>query len=481
MKKDVKMNYVYNLLYQILVTLMPLITVPYLSRVLGADGIGIISFTESIVVYFVLIATLSVNTYGRREISYVQDDIVDRSKTFWEITIFKLCTTIISLFFYVLFVYHFVDTARIILYWILILEIITVAFDIVWFFQGLEEFKKVVIRNTAVKLIWVVIIFTFVHTKDDLPFYLLGQVLVNLAGAISLWFYLPKYIQWVPLKELRPFRNTKVALLLFIPAIAIQIYTVLDKTMIGLITQDAFQNGYYEQAMRISKMVLAIITAMGAVMASRVGNLYQKGDKAKIKKLIYRSYRLVWFLGVPMCLGLIGIANNFVPWFFGEGFEGVIPLLQVLSLLVLVIGLSNVTCVQYLLPTKQDKQYTISIVISACINFSLNIVLIRYYQAFGAAIASVIAESANAIMMFWIIRREFSISVILKSSVNYLFAGIVMLLLLLYEDTIFTPSIINTCIMICSGAGVYFAALALLKDEFFFDCCKSIFRMIFKK
>lgn len=175
--------------------------------------------------------------------------------------------------------------------------------------------------------------------------------------------------------------HLKVVWSLFIPAIAIQVYTVLDKTMIGFIADSAFENRYYEQAIKISKMLLSLVTALGAVMAPRIGYLFENGSKKEIQMYMYRGYRFVWFMGIPMCFGIILIAGNFVPWFFGSGYDKVVPLLQILSLLIPVIGISNVTGAQYLIPTKKQRIFTFSVVAGAVINFCLNMVLIYLFQS----------------------------------------------------------------------------------------------------
>ena len=481
MQKDMKVNYIYNLLYQIFNMFLPLITIPYLSRILRPSGIGMASYIDSIVAYFTLFAALSFTQYGQREISYEQDNVEHRSIIFWEILIFKAVISTIVLSLYILFVFFLVEADEQILYWVKILSILSVIFDVTWLFQGLEEFKKIVFRNFVVKMLWISFIFIFVKTKDDLVLYLVGQGCIDLIGALSLWSYLPKQLKTVELWKLRPFRNLKTIILLFIPAIAYQVYAVLDKTMIGIITQDVVQNGYYEQAMRIGRVSVTLLTAMGTVMMSRIGYHFQKRESEMINKLIYRSYRLVWFLGIPMCLGLMCVAPNFVPWFFGIGYEPVIPLLQISSILILSIALSNVTGVQYLLPTKRENQYNIAVVCGAVINFLLNILLIKYYQALGAAIASVIAESLISVLMIWFIRNEIAPIIIIKSSVHYVLAGIVMAMVLTVENVFFAASIINSFIMICTGMIVYFIVLALLRDDFFFYCYKSVMHIILKK
>lgn len=275
-KKSITRNYIYNVLYQVLIIIVPLITTPYLSRVLGAENIGIYSYTLSITTYFILFGSLGVAMYGQREIAYLQDKKYERSKTFFEILFMRFITLGIAL---VIFYFSFVTTGDYSTYYkILILEIIANALDISWFFQGLEEFKKTVLRNSLVKIVSVVFIFILVKTKNNLIEYFIIYVLSNFLGNISLWLYLPKYIEKIKFKELKVLRHIKPTIGLFIPQVAIQIYTVLDKTMIGSIIEDKSEVGFYEQAQKIVKLLLAIATSLGTVMVPRMANTFAAGD-----------------------------------------------------------------------------------------------------------------------------------------------------------------------------------------------------------
>ena len=212
-KKSITKNYIYNTGYQVLTLLTPLITTPYLSRVLGADGIGIYSFTASIVAYFTMFAALGTLTYGNREISYLQDDRKARSQVFWEIELLSIITTSISLLAYILFLlfgakeYHVFYIAQ-------IFTILSTAADIVWLLQGMEEFGKVVGRNIVFKILLVVYIFTFVKTKDDLILYVAGNVLLTFISQLSVWLYLPKFVDLPKWKELKPFLHLKNTIIL---------------------------------------------------------------------------------------------------------------------------------------------------------------------------------------------------------------------------------------------------------------------------
>ena len=250
-KKSIAKNYIYNLAYQILAIILPLIATPYLSRVLGAENIGIYSFTLSIVTYFILFGSLGTSTYGQREIAYVSDNRNKRTEVFYEIFLLRVAMLLISMgAFYPIFC---INNDYSLYYKILLFEIISECFNISWYFQGVEKFKNTVIRNSIVKIISVVCIFVFVRTPDDLYRYFLIYVLSNLFGNLSLWFYLPKEVGRVDLHSLSFKKHIGPVLSLFIPQIAIQVYTVLDKTMIGAMVADKSEVGYYEQAQKIIK------------------------------------------------------------------------------------------------------------------------------------------------------------------------------------------------------------------------------------
>lgn len=479
-KKSIKRNYIYNVMYQILAILIPVITTPYLSRVLGAENIGIYSFTLSITTYFILFGSLGVAMYGQREIAYAQDDIEQRSKTFFEIFIMKCITLFLCLIiFYVTFCingeYQFY-------YKILILEIVANIIDISWLFQGLEEFKKTVVRNTIVKIVSVICIFLLVKTQDDLYKYFIIYVLSTFLGNISLWLYLPKFIKKQKIKELNIVRHIKPTVLLFIPQMATQIYTVLDKTMIGVIVSDKSEVGYYEQAQKIIKMLMTIATSLGTVMMPRIAATYAKGDNKKIKEYMKQSFSFIMMITLPMMFGIINIAHDFVPIFYGEGYDKVIPLLCIISPIIVLIGLSNVTGTQYLLPTKQQNKYTISVIVGAIVNFILNFALINNFQSIGASIATVIAEFSITVIQFILIRKTFKISEVLKIVFKYIIASIIMFIIGLIINMIINningiASIVIQCFV---SATVYFSVLIILKDKFIINIISKI-KLIFKK
>lgn len=478
--KSIKLNYIYNVSYQILTLITPLITTPYLSRVLEVDGIGLYSFTSSLVSYFIMFAALGTLNYGNREISYLQTDRKKRTQTFWEIELLSCISVFVCLiayFIFTLFIYHkYTD--------LLILQsmcLVSVAADIAWLLQGLEEFGKVVGRNVVFKIINIVFIFVAIHSKSDLILYVAGMCILELLSNLSIWLYLPKYVDRPNFRELHPFSHLRATIALFIPTVATTLYTALDKTMLNGITGATIENGYYEQANKISKMVLTLVTSLGAVMLPRIGKCFSENKKEEVKNLLYRSFRFVWFLGFPLCFGLMGIAHNFSPWFYGKGYDKVPNLLIILALLIPIIGVSNVIGIQYLITTKREKLLTRSVCIGAIVNFVFNLIFIPYMYSYGAAIASVISELVITILQLWYIRKELNIGKIFRLAPKYLFSGIIMLIVLALLNDIFPSGILYTCIMILSGFTVYMLSLLIMKDCFLMELISDIVSKILRK
>lgn len=463
-KKSIAKNYIYNLIYQMLTIVLPLITTPYLSRVLGAEAIGIYGYTLSIVTYFVLFGSLGIAMYGQREIAYVQNDKEKQSQAFWEMVIIRIVTLCIATFtFYITFCTRGDYSTY---YKILILELIANALDISWYFQGIEEFGKTVIRNLVVKTLSLVCIFVFVKTQEDLWKYLLIYTLANVLGNITMWLYIPKMLEKVSIKKLELKKHIKPIIALFVPQIAIQIYVVLDKTMIGNITNNMSEVGFYEQAQKIVKTMLLVVTALGTVMNSRIANAFAENKKEEVKKYLSQSFRIVWFLGLPAMFGMIALSSKFVPWFYGEGYEAVISLINATSPIIIAIGLNNVTGIQYLIQIRKQNIFTISVTIGAIVNVILNYLLINLWGTIGAVISSVLAEFCILAVQLVYIRNEITVLDMMKSSVKYLISSLIMFVIVLEITNLMEVSIFNTCLEAMIGIVIYFVVLFILKDKF---------------
>lgn len=475
----VSINYLLNLVYQVLAICLPIITTPYISRVLGVENIGVYSYTTSIVTYFSLAAVLGSSTFGQREISYNRDNMYKRSVVFWEIVFLRIATTALCLVMYLFFLFTFGGNLKEI-YLVQSIVILSVIFDIGWFFSGIENFKILVLRNTLIKLLGIVFIFLAVKDENDLILYITGILGINFLGFLSLWTTLKKYICKVPLKEIHPFKNFRAVFNLFIPTIAIQVYTLLDKTMIGVITQESAQNGYYEQAEKIVKLLLTIITSMGTVMAPKISYLYSNKFNKEINTYLLKSFNFVFFLSVPMCFGLIITAEQFVPWFFGSGYDGIIPLMKIFSVLLIAIGMSNVSGTQYLISVGREKDYTKSVVAGASVNLVLNSALIYKFGAIGAAIASVISEICVSSTQLWLIRKDISVIGLLTNIKNYIIAGFAMFIACYGLKLLTENTALGFALTILVGIIVYASVLMIVRDKFIIELKTTVFSKLKK-
>jgi len=461
---SIRKNYVYNTIYQVFTVIIPFITAPYISRVLGAEKIGIQSFTSSIVAYFTLFAAMGTASYGQREIAMNRDDIKKRSVLFWEIEIVSIFTTLIATIAWIIWILVSKQYAS--YYMILTLNIIAVAFDITWFFSGLEQFKLIVVRNIVFRLIGVLLLFICIHKPSDLLLYMGISSVSGLVGTISLWGYLKKLAVKVRFKELKPFHHLKYIIGYFIPTIATSIYTVLDKTMIGLITKSEIENGYYEQAMKIVRMVQSILFSLNTVMTSRMSYLFSEKRIDEIKDKINKSFDFIFLLAVPFVLGLIGISPNFVPWFFGDGYEGVTLLISILAPLPLVISISNILGSQYLTPSGQRVRSSKGIIAGACVNLICNVLLIPKLGSVGAAIGSIIAEGTISLIYVYMSRGYTSWKRIWSLIWKKLLAGVVMLIIVIIIGQGKEGSVLTTILQVITGALVYLLCLVIGKDSF---------------
>lgn len=473
-KQSMKKNYIYNLIYQLFMIVLPIITTPYLSRVLGVENIGIYSYTLSIVTYFVLFGTLGISLYGQREIAYLQDDEEKRSIKFFELLILKTISMIVAIIIFSLL--FTIDNKYDVYYRILIIEMVANIFDISWLYQGLEQFKSIILKNTIVKILGIILIFVFVRTPNDLWKYILIYTGFNLLGNISLWADLRKYIIRIDIKKINIKKIIIPVIMLMIPQIAIQIYTVLDKTMIGFILNDMTEVGYYEQSQKIIKAALTIVTALGTLMIPKISNIFAKGDKNQLKDNIILSFNFTLFLAFSIMFGIVAISYDFVPWFYGPGYNQVKYLLIVFSPMVLFIGVSNILGVQYLVPTKKQNLLTISVVSASLINVLMNMLLIPIYKSTGAAIASVIAEFSVCLIQFYFVRKTINIFDILRLSTKYLISGLVMCIVVIFVSRFLPATIIATIIEIVVGTIIYIGVLVILKDDFTNSQIKSMFK-----
>lgn len=459
-KKSIFRNYGYVLLYQLLLIALPIITAPYVSRTLGIERIGEYSVAYSVVSYFTLFAILGSSLYGQRTIAFVKDDIQERTKAFRDVVSLRICTAAISLLLYFIYVYNVKSWLSI----IAAIEIVNVCFDISWFYQGIEEYRIVTLSNGICKIIGTFAIWLLVKRPQDVSVYLFIVCFTNLAGNISSWFYIPKYIIKNKYK-INVLFHLPLAFKLFASQFAIQIYVVLDKIMLAFLVGSNYENGCYEQAQKLIRILTTFVSSIGTVMISRISISIQTHNNTEMQNLILFSFSLMSAFTCPIVIGIIIISDIFVPIYYGGGYHDVILLTQILALIIPIIGCSNIIGMQYLIPNRKESKLTFSVSMGAIVNFSLNLMLIRAFGALGAVISSLISELTVTIIQFVIVKAELPLKKIFIIFSKYLMGAMIMGGFGLIIKNIFDTNILSLFIIILSSIFVYITFLVVTKDN----------------
>lgn len=463
-KKSIWANYLYNVLYDIFVLIVPLITTPYIVRVLSVELIGINSYSYSIIQYFTAFVALGTKSYAIKKISRAETK-AQVSVTFWSVFLLRAFCGLFALIFYFTIVvttleYRLVSAIQSI-------YILSVIFDISWFFQGMENFKIIVWRNVVIKILSMVVIFAFVKSDNSFILYISSLAVLTLLGNISLFTHLKKFLVLIPLKEIKPLGGLKEILVLFIPTLALQIYSAVDKTMIGTITHNMSENGYYDQASKITHICLTLVSALSIVVLPRIAQLYEKRETIKIQYYMEKSYNFILMIAIPMIVGMNLISDILVQWFLGEAYMACVPMLNLFSLIFLISGASNITGFQYLVATDRQSYYSITIAAGTAVNLVLNYFLIRRYSSFGAVIASVISESFILLMQLvfvFFIKKELSMKKNLAYVWQYIFGAVIMAVVLFYLKKLPLHGFVHIFVCIAVATAVYFVILLLIKN-----------------
>ena len=469
---SIKTNYIFTVINKFVSLFVPILVTPYLSRILGPDGNGVISYIYSYASYFIIFANLGIETYGQRIIAINRNEPNKLKQLLLEVFLLRLFLTLFAVIVYGAIFLRADSADDFVLFLIFAVNIIAVPLDFTWFFQGLEKFKLISIVNIVSRIVYIVFVFIFVKVKEDINIaailYMMSMVLPYLLSAPFIFIGISGKLQG----KIRPFSHLKECFVYFIPTVATQIYTVLDKTMIGLITQSDFENGYYEQADKIVKLAVTVVTSINIIMRSRISYLYEQKREEEIKILIEKSANLMFCLSLPLMLGTIAIANSFVPIYLGEGYDECVNLLYILSPVILIIGVSNLIGTHYYTPF--DKQSTSNkfLITGSVVNFILNIFLIKLLASAGAAIASIIAEFIITCLYVFFARKFIDFKKFFCISIKYLIASIVMFVPTLIMSLMLPVSIIWIIVEICVAVLIYGVSLLILRPKFVSDMLK---------
>lgn len=450
---SIKKNIGFQTAYQLLNTCLPLITAPYLARVLGAEQLGIFSYTSSIVAYFTLIGMLGTNTYGTRSIASTKDDKNKISYVFWSLYGFQSLFTGIVLVAYIFYLF-FICGDNLSIAVAQIIAIVACFFDISWLFFGLEHFQLTVTRNFLVRILTVGAILVFVKKPSDLWIYTLIMTGGTLISNAVLWAYLPRLVVLCRVRFRDCLQHFKPNLVLFIPLAAMSVYHMMDKTMLGLLSTYE-QSGFYYNSDKIINIPVGILNGISTVLLPRMTALISSGEKSESDRLFGLSLEGITWLSVAIAFGISAIAKEFIPVFFGTGYDECIILTIVLSPVLVIKGLSVAARNQYLIPYKLERIYIQSVVIGAIINLFMNLALIPSYGAMGAVIGTLVAEFTACLVQYWIMRKYIKLGKVYKDTIIYFIIGFGMFIIVRMAALIQLNIYVKLLIEIFCGAFFY--------------------------
>ncbi len=456
---NAKKNFAYQSIYQLLTMLLPLITAPYIARVLGSENSGIYSYTYTVSNYFVVFAMLGLEQYGNRSIARVRDNEQLKNQTFSELLILHIFISLIITTIYYMYVIFFSDEYKLIAL-IQGIYLLSAVFDVNWFFFGIEKFKITVTRNIIIKLLSVVGIFIFVNDRSDLRIYALIMSLSMFISQLILWYYIPQYVSFKKVSFKGCISHIQPLFILFIAVIAANIYRMIDKVMLGWFDQ-MNDLGCYDYADKIIRIPLSLITALGTVMLPKMSNLFSTKSLNQVEKILDISALFVLFMSFAMAFGIAGIAPEFVIIYLGNEYQNSIRLITILAITIPLIAWNNYIRTQLLIPLQKDKIYTIGVCVGAAINFCFNMIFIPLFGATGAATVTIFSYTAVLLIQTIPLIKDTNVLRYLRYIPFPLTTGILMFIILRLIGRFMGISIITVICQLIVGM-LFYVCLSLI-------------------
>jgi O-antigen/teichoic acid export membrane protein len=455
----VKKNGIYAALFYFVSMLLPLILAPYAVRVLGANSIGEISYAQAIFIYFQLLAGLGSATYGQRLIAKSLKNRVTLSKAFLEIWLLKIILGLLGIIVFIVSINGLNLPLKILLY-VQIVDLAINFVDIAWFYHGIQDFKKVIFKQFLIKIFTVILVLIFVNNEDDGFIYLLCFSVPTFLGYLLMWKNIKNHIDFTQILNLKPFRHLGGIFLLFIPYLAILLFAYVDRLLIGAITNDMSQVGFYDMSFKFVAISIGLTAAISSVLAPNIANAHANNQNDYIKDTLGKALEVSLFFGVIAFLCLYLMAPHFMVWFLGYEFISTIKILQVLSFVALFKAISILLGSGLMIAVKRDKKYILCIWGALSINILLNLLLIKSYGVIGASVATVISEGLLVISLI-IINKDFLSREILKNFYVFVASALPVLVIFKMLDMwlLMESNFINISIMFIFIITFYIAIL----------------------
>lgn len=473
-QKSLKTNFFYYAIKTILSLIFPLITFPYASRILLPDGIGRINFAESVIAYFVLLSSLGINTYAIREGAKVRDD-KDKLSTFCqEILTINIFTTIISyllLFILIFNIDSFSNYKSLLLIFSTIIGFNTIGVE--WLYGALEEYKYISIRTVIFNIISILLLFIFVKNPNDYMNYAMIQVFASVGSNVLNIFNARKYITFKKKNKYNLKKHLKPILIIFGLNVACNIYMNFDKTCLGMISGDK-SVGLYTASLKIVRMTISVITIVGTILLPRLTYYLEKKDFDQYRALMKKAFNFVFMISIPAAVGLFLLSSNVISLLSGPTYESASATMKILTIIIPIIGISNLISVQIFIPFGKEIYSLLSSSIAAVINLTINLLLIPHLSQNGAAIGTVFAETFALIFCIILSRKVIDLKGITKNIYQYILSSIPIVLIYIICANIIETRIILILLTISMSCLIYFLLLVLFRNEYVLEVLKEV-------
>ena len=486
--KSIRINAVLNIIYTISNILFPIITFPYVSRILLADGIGRVSFYSAIGDYAIMLASLGVTTYGIRETARVRDSKRELSKTVTELLVINTLSSLIvvvSLFLMTIYIDRFQKDL-----WLLILNclsIVATPIGMNWLFSGLEQYSYITKRSILFKFISLIFILLFVKNSGDYIIYAAIITFSVVSSYIINFFYSMKFISFKSLPQLEFQKHFKPMLLLFASVLAVNVYTNLDTVMLGFISGDR-DVGLYTVAVKVKWLLLSVVNAISAVLLPRLSYYLNEKRVDEYNSILKKSILVIFFISTPLTLFFMVNADNTIMILGGPSYSDAVLCMQIIIPILLISGFSNITGNQILIPFGKDSCFMKAVIVGATIDVVFNIALMPRFGYIGAAIATLIAEFAQmSVQLMYsknIISDIFPKKSVFKIFISAILGAVIIFLIKPFLTISKFNYTINSFITIFISSFfylvVYFTIIYLSKEEYFRELVKEI-SSVFKR
>ena len=473
-QKSIKLNFIMNAILTISGFIFPLITFPYISRVLLPEGTGRVNFAISLINYFIMFAMMGIPTYGIRVCAQVRDDKEKLSRTVHELLFINLLMSVLA---YILLAGALLFIPRLfedrLLYLIVSASILFTAIGMEWLFKALEEYTYITIRSLVFQAISIIAMFLLVHEKDDYVIYGAISIVAASASNVLNLFHARKYIFLHPIGKYNLKRHLKPVLIFFAMACATTIYTNLDNVMLGFMKGDV-EVGYYNAAVKIKTILVAIVTSLGNVLLPRVSYYVQHEQYDEFKQVCKKALNFVFIVAAPVSLYFILFAKNGVYLLSGPAYTGSILPMQIIMPTVLLIGLTGIMGIQVLVPLGREKTVLYSEIAGAVTDLILNWFLIPRLGAAGAAIGTLVAEFVVLLFQMIVLRKELGDTFKSIKYYKIIFAMMAGTAACIWVQFLHLGNFIALLISAVLFFGIYYGVMVLLKEELTCDITNQI-------